>query len=126
MNASRIARASALLAVLAVTAGCGGGYGYDGYDSGHDDYYAYGAVEMDNLTDTTTFEDVYGFYLAPAATGAFTDNLLFAPVPPGVIVSAGEFLEDAYDGEADLEFGDLVTWFDVLVPAEAVTTFEVF
>jgi hypothetical protein len=122
-GASRWALAGLAMALL-VTAGCGGyseGYVYE------DPYVAYGAVEVDNRTDSTTFEDVYGFYMAPAGTGAFTGNLLSGPLPPGFVEDVGDFVEDFYDAEADVgDFGDVSTWFDVLVPAGDVTTFEVF
>jgi hypothetical protein len=118
------------MVATATLAGCGG-YGYvEAYDEGYG-YpdpvpYAYGSVEVDNLTDTSTFEYVLSFYLALSGTGAFSGNLLSAPLPPGTIEYVGEWLSDTYDAEADLEFGDLVQWFDVPVPAGDVTTFEVF
>jgi hypothetical protein len=104
------------------------GIGYDGY---YDDPYYYGeapvvfgTVEAANGTDLTTFEWMYGFYLAPAATGMFTGDLLSGPLPPASAEIVGDFEEDLYDAEADLEFGDIVEWFDVPVPGGEVTTFE--
>jgi hypothetical protein len=67
-----------------------------------------------------------GFYLALAPDGPFTDNLLFEPLPPGYFAWVGDFEEDVYDAEADAEFGDLIQWFDVFVPAYEVTIFEVY
>jgi hypothetical protein len=139
MRALLPGRLALLLAMLAL-AGCGG-YGwvgveaggpyYDGYPYPYDGYpydpaFDYGTAEVDNRTDATSFEDVLSFRLAPAASGTFTGNLLDAPLPPGWTADAGDFLADVYDGESDLELGDLVTWFDVPLPAANVTTFEVF
>ncbi len=121
----RIAPLGVLTAALLVAA-CGDGY-HDGpiYDPYYPPVY-YGTVVVDNQTDTTTVEDVLTFYLAPAGTGSFTGNLLSGPLPPGFAEDVGDFVEDYYDAEADLEFGDLVTWYDVAVPGGDVTTFEVF
>jgi hypothetical protein len=124
-SARRAALAVVALAFLA-TAGCGGGY----YE---DPYYppgpvpVYGTVEVDNLTDTTTFENVYGFYLSLAGSGSWTGNLLSGPLPPGFAEIVGDFLEDFYDAEADVgDFGDVAFWDAVFVPAGDITTFEVF
>ena len=59
---------------------------------------------MDNLR----LEYVETFYLAPALTDLWTDDLLGWPLAPGEIANVGDFEEDWYDAEADLEFGDCV------------------
>jgi hypothetical protein len=105
-------------AVLLTAAGCGGG---GLYGPAYVDPYI-GAAELDNLS----VEYVEGFYMAPAATTLFTGELLGAPLPPGFVQYVGEFEEDYYDAEADMEFGDLVQWFDVFVFGDDVTTFEVY
>ncbi|MFV1959271.1 MAG: hypothetical protein ACC662_07645 [Planctomycetota bacterium] len=110
------------------------GCGYGGYEEGY--VYVeplpppllppppilYGTVALDNLS----LEFIETFFLAPAATDAWSDDLLPAPLPPDSLVDLGDWPEDAYDAEADLEFGDLVTWFDVPVPGGDVTTFEIY
>lgn len=84
-----------------------------------------GNVYVDNLTDGGAPEWCYGFFLAPVG-GAFTGNLLIADLPPATTQFVGSFTEDYYDAEADMEFGDLVTWFDVPVPAADDTFFEIY
>jgi len=66
------------------------------------------------------------FFLAPAATDLWTPDLLGWPLAPGAIASVGDYVEDFYDAEADLEFGDYVEWFDVFVPGAEITLFEVW
>ena len=82
----------------------------------------YGSVDFDNLSP----EYMLGFYMALAPDGPFTGNLLGAPLPPGFVQWVGDFPEDVYDAEADAEFGDLIQWFDVFVPGNRVTVFEVY
>ena len=82
----------------------------------------YGSIDVGNVGT----EWVETFYLAPAATDLWTPELLGWPLAPGGIAALGDFVEDWYDAEADLEFGDFVTWFDILVPAADVTVFEVW
>lgn len=111
-------------ALLLTATACGsGGYVEGGY---YDPGYGYepyvGSVVVDNLS----FEYALGFYLAPAFTGDFTGNLLSAPLPGGVGEYVGDFYEDAYDAEADMEFGDLIVWGDVFVPAFEDTIFEIY
>jgi hypothetical protein len=115
--------AALLGAPLFLLAACGGGYG-SGYGGGYGPPpgIPLGSAEVDNLSG----EFVEGFYLAPSGTGAFTGELLGTPLPPGYVQYVGDFEEDTYDAEADLEFGDLVQWFDVPVPASDTTTFEVY
>ena len=72
------------------------------------------------------FEWTETFFLAPAATDLWTADLLGAPLPPGTAMAVGEFVEDVYDAEADLEFGGFVQWFDVFVPGAEITAFEVY
>ena len=97
-----------------------GGYYEDPYY--YDDPCCYGKVDVDNFSP----EFVDTFFLSPAATGAWSDELLGYPLAPGEGALVGDFVEDAYDAEADLEFGDLVQWFGVPVPADELTVFEVF
>ena len=111
------------LALLAL-AGCGCDDCDDGYYVPPGPYL--GEVYVDNLTDTTIPEAVFGFYLAPAGTVGFTGNLLTAPLGPAQIQYVGDYAEGYWDAEADMEFGDLVTWFDVFVPAFDSTYFEVY
>lgn len=110
-------------AFLVLLTGCGGGCiecGYDYYDP-YDPYY-YGTVDIDNLS----LEYVDAFFLAPAPSGLWSGELLGRPLAPGYAACVGDHPEDYYDAEADLEFGDLVQWFDVFVPAADVTVFEVY
>jgi hypothetical protein len=132
---------TALLGAALVVGACGG-YGYVGvgvgggyygggpYYGGGGYYYAAspfpGKVEVQNLTDTTTPEHVVDFALARAGTGAFGPNLLPGPLPPGAAVDLADVPVGVYDGRADLELGDLVTWDGVAVPANDVTRFQVY
>ncbi len=115
------------LAVLALGGCGGGGYGAEVVVEVAEPVYtdpccAYGSLDVDNFSA----EYVETFYLAPAATDLWTDELLGWPLAPGEVASVGEFLEDWYDAEADLEFGDYVQWLDVFVPGAEVTVFEVY
>ena len=124
-RSARVATLAVLAAGLLATAACGGGYYEEGYYE--EPVPVYGTVEVDNRTDSTTFEDVYGFYLSPAGSGAWTENLLSGPLPPGFAEIVGDFVEDFYDAEADVgDFGDVAFWDAVFVPAGDITTFEVF
>lgn len=114
-----------LAAGALVLAGCGGGYG-EIYIEDEIYFEAIGDVEVDNQTDLGgTFEDMYGFEVAPAGTGLWTGNLLPDLVFPGETVFVGSFYEDFYDAEADLDLG-IIPFFDVLVEDGFTTTFEVF
>ena len=120
------------LAGLLVLAGCGGGgYATYGVEVGYVDEVAveepapavwYGSVDVDNLGPAW----VETFYLAPSLTDLWTNDLLGWPLGPGERAWVGDFDEGWYDAEADLEFGELVTWFDVFVPWAEVTVFEVW
>jgi len=114
-----------LLAVVALAAlpGCGG-----------DTYVApppvpptpaLGAVYVDNLTDQGVPEFALGFFLA-RVDGPFTENLLPGDLAPAATQYVGDFIEYSYDAEADMELGDLVTWFDIWVPAFDDTFFEIY
>jgi hypothetical protein len=107
--------------------GCGGGYGEVYYeDVYYEEVYYAGDVEVDNQTDLSgTWEDLYYFDMAPAATPFWTGNLLPDLVFPGEIVFVGSFDEDFYDAEADLDLGT-VSFFDIFVEGGFTTTFEVF
>ncbi len=114
-----------LAAGALVLAGCGGGYG-EIYIEDEIVYEAFGDVEVDNQTDLGgTFEDMYGFEMAPAGTALWSGNLLPDLVFPGEIVYVGEFYEDFYDADADLDLG-IISFFDILVEGGFTTTFEVF
>jgi hypothetical protein len=124
-SSTRLARTALAGAALLSLAACGGA----GYHGDGDPYYppfpassALASAELDNLS----FEYVLGFYMAPAATSSWSGDLLSSPLPPGFVESLGEFDEDFYDAEADLELGDLVQWFDVFLPGAELTTFEVY
>ena len=115
---------AAVLAAALFLAACGGGYGEVYYDDAA--YYLLGDVEVDNQTDLGgTFEAMYAFELAPAATPYWSGNLLPGVTFPGETVFVGSFDEDWYDAEADLDLGT-VTFFDVFVQDGFTTTFEVF
>lgn len=105
-------------------AGCGHGGGEIWVEDG---YYALGGdVEVDNQTDLSgTWEDLFYFDMAPAGTPLWTGNLLPGVVFPGEVVYVGNFVEDFYDAEADLDLGT-VTFFDVFVEDGFTTTFEVY
>ncbi len=107
----------ALLVLAPIVAACGGGH--------HHDVFLSGNVFVDNLTDTTAPEDCEGFFLAPSG-GTFTGNLLSGPLPAGSTEFVGSFTEGFYDGEADMEFGDVIQWFDVFVAGNDDTYFEIY
>ena len=118
-----------LLAAAALPlAGCGGGCStcYDvGYGGGGEYYpepFPLGSIDYDN--QSPEYADT--FFLAPASTGLWTDELLGWPLAPGEIAYIGDFEEDWYDAESDMELGEIVTWPDVFVPGNDVTTFEVW
>lgn len=124
-NPNRLASLLVLAAAAALLGGCGAhGHG-EVYAEDHA-YVPYGDVEVDNQTDLSgSFEDLYHFEMAPAATPLWTGNLLPGLVFPGEVVLVGSFEHDLYDAEAELDLG-LVTFFDVLVQEGWTTTFEVF
>jgi hypothetical protein len=108
------------VATLALLGACGG-------SGGGGDFVPFGAVEVANNTDISGApEDVLGFFMAPADSGAFTGNLLGGPLPPGFVEDVGDFEEGFWDARADLEFGDVVLFDDVFVTGGDVTQFEVF
>ncbi len=114
-----------LAAGALVLAGCGGGYGEVIYEETIV-IDPVGDVEVDNQTDISgSFEDMFAFDMAPAATGLWTGNLLPGVVFPGEVEFVGSFFEDFYDAEADLDLGT-VTFFDIFVEEGLTTTFEVF
>ncbi|MDJ0521615.1 MAG: hypothetical protein QNJ90_06010 [Planctomycetota bacterium] len=111
---------SACLAILAaailipgslILGGCGHHH--------HDD----GFVVVDNRTDLTTSEDLLAFRLASFGD-PFTGDLLSADLPPGSAENLGIWREDFYDGEGDLELGQLIEWFDLFVGNGDTTVFE--
>lgn len=120
--------AAPVLAAL-LLAGCGGAccdgyYEYEDvvYDPGVPAPVPLASIDLDNLSP----EFVDTFFLAPAATDLWTEELLGWPLAPGETAYIGEFVEDWYDAEADTELGDLVQWFDVFTPGGEITIFEVW
>jgi hypothetical protein len=105
----------ATLAVLALPlAGCGDYWDYDGN------------VIVDNRTDGgATPEDALSFRLARFGD-PFTGNLLGAPLPPGSAEHLGEWHEDYYDAEAEMDIGPLVEWFDVWIFADEDNFFDIY
>jgi predicted small lipoprotein YifL len=86
----------------------------------------HGDIEVDNQTDLTgSWETMYAFEVAPAATPWWSGNLLPDLVFPGEVLYLGSFVEDFYDAEAELDFG-IVSFFDVFVEGGFTTTFQVF
>ena len=114
-------------ALLALTlTGCGGGCCEEYY---YEEVVVYdpapiplASIDLDNLSP----EFVDTFFLSPAGTGLWTEELLGWPLAPGETAYIGEFQEDWYDAEADTELGDLVQWFDVFAPGGEITIFEVW
>jgi hypothetical protein len=104
----------ALMLPLLLLAGCG-----------CDDDYDDGNVIVDNRTNTTVPEATLGFYLARFGD-PFTGNLLAAPLPAGSAEHLGAWQADYYDAEADMELGDLITWFDVFVYADEDNFFDIY
>jgi hypothetical protein len=118
----------AVLVALGALAGCGGGgtyyeeIYYDPIYVEPDPVVYPASIDLDNLSP----EYIATFFLAPAATNLWSEELLGWPLAPGDTAYIGDFPEDWYDAEADMEFGDLVVWFDVLAPGGEVTIFEVW
>ena len=84
-----------------------------------------GDVFLTNYTDQNTPEKALTFRLA-AFGDPFTGNLLSSPLDPGSTRAIGEFDEDYYDAEADMELGDTITWPDVWVEAYEDTYFDIY
>ncbi len=129
---TRCSLTTALLAGLSLVllAGCGSaGYAEVGVVGYVEEPYVedpccwLASVDVENLAYD---EFVETFYLAPAATGLWTADLLGWPLAPGEALYVGDFAEDWYDAEADLEFGAYVQWFEVFTPGADVTVFEVY
>jgi hypothetical protein len=85
----------------------------------------WGNVFVDNLTHSTTLEDILDFRVA-AFGQPWTGNLLGPPLPPAATRFVGTFSESYYDADAQLSGGDLVEWFDIFVGQELDVFFEVF
>ena len=84
-----------------------------------------GDVFLTNYTDQNTPEKALTFRLASFGD-PFTGNLLSSPLDPGSTRAIGEFDEDYYDAEADMELGDTITWPDVWVEAYEDTYFDIY
>jgi hypothetical protein len=85
----------------------------------------WGDIVIDNLTDTTVPELVLTFRVAPIGE-PWSGNLLNDPLEPGFQDYTGSWYEDLYDGNATMELGDIVEWFDIFVGDEQTTVFEVY
>jgi hypothetical protein len=109
-----------LAAFLLVLPGCG----CDCHDTVVVDTW-WGNVFLSNLTDAGTPEFADSFYLAPV-DGDFTANLLSAPLAPGRSQFVGTFSQGDYDGEANMELGDLVTWEAIFVGDASDAYFEIY
>lgn len=101
------------LVPVLLLAGCG----WDEDDDGN--------VIVDNRTNTTVPEAALGFFLARFGD-PFTGNLLSGPLPAGSAEHLGEWHEDYYDAEADMELGDLIEWFDVWIYADEDNFFDIY
>jgi hypothetical protein len=106
--------APVLIALLLAVSVAGCGYDYD--------YFGY--VYLLNSTGLTTNELVLTFFIAPDGV-PFGGDFLSMPLSPGDEDYIGEFDEDWYDAESDLEFGDLTEWFDIWVGDYDDAVFEV-
>lgn len=99
---------SALALGLMLVPGCG---------HRHRDYHE-GDIWVDNQTHATavpTNEDLLTFRVA-GFQDPFTGDLLSgSPVGEDTARYIGTFDEDYYDAEGDLEFGQIIEWFDVFV-----------
>ncbi len=112
----RISLSALLLgSALLILPACGGGAG--GY------YEPLGSVEVANLTG---FEDVTYFALAPAGSGAFTGDLLGGALFPGEAAYVGDFYEDYYDVDFELDYGFLYSDYDFFVEAGFMNPYDVF
>ncbi len=93
---------------------------------GHHDYE--GDIWVDNQTHAgpaPTNEDLLTFRIA-AFRDPFTGDLLGGvPVDEDSARYIGEFDEDYYDAEGDLELGQVIEWFDVFVGEEEDSWFVV-
>jgi hypothetical protein len=90
----------------------------------YDDAY-YGNVFVANRTNTTVPEQAFTFRIA-AFGEPFSGNLLAAPLDPAASQYMGQYWEDYYDAEAEMELGDLVEWFDRWVAYATDTYFDIF
>lgn len=87
----------------------------------HDDH---GYIVVDNRTDLTTNEALLTFHVAPFGL-PFSGDLLGGDLLPLESRFLGQFLEDFYDAQGDLELGQLIEWFDTFVGNGRETVFEV-
>jgi hypothetical protein len=126
----RLSVAALLVVFAGLLAGCGGG-GYVYEEVYYEPIYEQpvyeepvylASIDLDNLSP----EYIATFFLAPAATDLWSEELLGWPLAPADTAYIGDFPEDWYDAEADMELGDLVTWFDVFAPGGELTIFEVW
>lgn len=116
INFKQLAPLCALALALTTLAGCGGHHDYEG------------DIWVDNQTHATatpTNEDLLTFRVA-AFRDPFSGDLLGGtPIGEDSRRFIGEFDEDYYDAEGDLELGQIIEWFDVFVGDESDTIFVV-
>ena len=99
---------------LLLMAGCG---------HHHHDYD--GDIVVDNRTDLTTNEELLTFRVA-GFQDPFTGDLFNGtPLVVGGARHMGTWDEDYYDGQGDLELGQVIEWFDEFVGDGRTTYFEV-
>ena len=84
-----------------------------------------GDIVVDNQTILTTNEDLLSFRVAAFGDPFSGDFLGGIALPEGGSRYIGEFDEDYYDAEGDLELGQVIEWFDEFVGDDRRTTFEV-
>lgn len=113
---SRPSLTGLLLGASLLLVGCGGG----GYDYGYDPL---GSVEVANFT---AFDDVTYFALSPAGSLGSSGDLLGFPLFPGEAAYVGDFYEDFYDVDYELNYGFLYFEPDYFVEAGFVNTYDVF
>lgn len=85
-----------------------------------------GTIIVDNRTDGGASPEAALTFRLAAFGDPFTGNLLPAPLAAGSAVNLGQWHEDFYDAQADMELGDLVEWFDVFVYADEDNYFDIY
>lgn len=90
----------------------------------HHDHPHAGIAVVDNRTDLTTNEKLMTFRMAGFGL-PFSADILGGDLPVLSARTVGSFEADYYDGQGDLELGQLIEWFDLWVGDGASTVFEV-